>query len=437
MAGEIVVPELGESVLEATVSRWVKKEGEFVRQGEPVVELETDKVNLEVSALESGVLTQILRKEGEDVKVGETLAIIKPAPEMERSTGAASTTAASTIDQPPEEAGLTGPVIKEAVQSIQSPSTEKVTPGDKELKATPVAERMAREIGVDISQVPGTGPGGRATKQDVLTYVEGQAHPTTPPRAKTDVEKVIPTVAEVQPSVPSGDQHEERVKMSRRRRTIAARLVQTQQNAAMLTTFNEVDMSAVIDLRRRRNDEMTARFGVKLGITSFFVKACVAALKAFPRLNAEIDGDEMILKRYYHIGVAVGDEEGLVVPVVRDADRLSLIEIERQIHLLVQKVNDSTLSLDDLRGSTFTITNGGVYGSLLSTPILNGPEVGILGLHKIEERPVVISGQIVIRPMMYVALSYDHRIVDGREAVQFLVRIKELIESPDLLLVEG
>jgi 2-oxoglutarate dehydrogenase E2 component (dihydrolipoamide succinyltransferase) len=437
MAGEIVVPELGESVLEATVSRWMKKEGEFVRQGEPVVELETDKVNLEVSALQSGVLTQILRKEGEDVKVGETLATIEPAPEGEMPTGATGIAAAATSDRPPERAVPSAPAIEEAALPVKSSPVGKVAAEEKELKATPVAERMAREIGVDIRQIPGTGPGGRATKQDVLSYVEAQARPETHSQIETEVEKVIPSEAGVRSSVPSGDQREERVRMSRRRRTIAARLVQTQHSAAMLTTFNEVDMSAVMDLRRRRNDELTARFGVKLGITSFFVKASVAALKVFPRLNAEIDGDDMILKRYYHIGVAVGDEEGLVVPVVRNADRLSLVEIERQIHLLVQKVNDGTLGLDDLRGSTFTITNGGVFGSLLSTPILNGPEVGILGLHKIEERPVVISGQIVIRPMMYVALSYDHRIVDGREAVQFLVRIKELIENPDLLLVEG
>jgi 2-oxoglutarate dehydrogenase E2 component (dihydrolipoamide succinyltransferase) len=297
-----------------------------------------------------------------------------------------------------------------------------------------MAKRLAQARGLELAQIPHDDSEDRITKEDVVRYLDEQKEPA-PAKAKTEPKA---EQAEV-PSKPGSDHagEEERIRMSRRRRTIARRLVEAQQTAAMLTTFNEIDMSAVIELRQRRQPTFQERHGVKLGFMSFFVKAVVGALKQFPPLNAEIDGDEIILKHYYDIGMAIGAEEGLVVPVIRAADRLTFAEIEQIINNYVQKVKDGTLSLEDLRGGTFSITNGGVYGSLLSTPILNPPQVGILGLHKIEKRPVALADEVVIRPMMYVALSYDHRIVDGREAVQFLVRIKELIEDPEVLLLEG
>jgi 2-oxoglutarate dehydrogenase E2 component (dihydrolipoamide succinyltransferase) len=290
---------------------------------------------------------------------------------------------------------------------------------------------------VDVSKVSGTGPGGRVTRQDVQAYSETQQDKAAPEPTKAAKEPA--KSEEKPPSAPAKERsgREERIKMSRRRRTIASRLVEAQQTAAMLTTFNEIDMTAVMEMRKRRQEEFVKRHDVKLGFMSFFVKASIGALKAFPQVNAEIDGDEIVLKHYYDIGMAIGAEEGLVVPVVRDADKLTFAEIELAIKDYVQKTQEGKLTLEDLRGGTFTITNGGVFGSMLSTPILNPPQVGILGLHKIEERPIALNGEVVIRPMMYVALSYDHRIVDGREAVQFLVRLKELIEEPEVLLLEG
>ncbi|MCB8979496.1 MAG: 2-oxoglutarate dehydrogenase complex dihydrolipoyllysine-residue succinyltransferase [Ardenticatenaceae bacterium] len=406
MTIEIKVPQMGESVVEATVGEWLKKEGDAVNLGDVLVELETDKVDVEVGAESSGVLGKILVGSGEDVKVGDVLGTIDP-------NGSASTTEQKVTEKEPT------PAVEETAV------TEKITP---------VAQRMASEEGVDVTKVKGSGPGGKVTKNDVARLLESAktvssaAKPAAAPAAKP----AAPPAASSQ-----RDPREERVKMSRRRRTIAARLVEAQQTAAMLTTFNEIDMSAVMELRQRRQDAFVQRHGVKIGFTSFFVKATVGALKAFPRLNAEIDGDEMVLKSYYDIGIAVGAEEGLVVPVLRDADRMSFAQIEQQTKEFAQKSRDGSLSLEDLRGGTFTITNGGVFGSMLSTPILNPPQVGILGLHNIVERPVAISGEVAIRPIMYVALSYDHRIVDGREAVQFLVRVKELIEDPESLLLEG
>ena len=306
-------------------------------------------------------------------------------------------------------------------------------------RITPVARRLAEEQGVDWAQVKGSGTNGRITKQDIENYLQQQekagAAETAVPQDKAVSQP--PPKAEAAAPEAAREGREERIRLSRRRRTIAQRLVEAQQTAAMLTTFNDVDMSAVIELRQRRQESFQKQHGVKLGFMSFFVKAAIGALKAFPRLNAEIEGDEMILKHYYDIGMAVGAEEGLVVPVMREADRKSFAQIEQEIREFIQKAGDNTLSLEDLRGGTFTITNGGVFGSLLSTPILNPPQVGILGLHRIEERPVAHQGEVVIRPMMYVALSYDHRLVDGREAVQFLVRLKELIEDPEVLLLEG
>jgi 2-oxoglutarate dehydrogenase E2 component (dihydrolipoamide succinyltransferase) len=300
-------------------------------------------------------------------------------------------------------------------------------------QVTPVASRLAKEEGVDISRISGTGAEGRVTRADVEQFLQDRekaGEPEAQPPARAEA-KAEPAEKETMA------RREERIRMSRRRRTIATRLLEAQQTTAMLTTFNEIDMSAVMDLRKRRNEDFQERYGIKLGFMSFFVKAAIGALKAFPQVNAELQEDEIVLKQYYDMGIAIGAEEGLVVPVIRDADRLGFAEIERKIKDFVDKTREGKLTIQDLTGGTFTLTNGGVFGSLLSTPILNPPQVGILGMHKIEERPIAMDGEVVIRPMMYVALSYDHRIVDGREAVQFLVKIKELIEDPERLLLEG
>lgn len=418
MAIEIIVPEMGESVIEATVHQWLKKEGDSVEAGEALVELETDKVNLEVGAKASGVLSKITIPEGKDVKVGDVLGLINEGTEKPQPV----TSPEKTSEAQPAPDGRSENKEEKQEAEQQPPSI------------TPVASRLAQEQNVNLAQVHGSGPQGKVTKSDVEQYLQTQ-------------QKIENKSPEPAPSIPSqppaptstapSELREERQPMSRRRRTIAQRLLEASQTTAMLTTFNEIDMGAVMDLRHRRNEAFQERYGLKLGITSFFVKAALSALKAFPRLNAEIQGDEIVLKHHYDIGVAVGAEEGLVVPVIRDADRLSFAEIERKIKEFAAKTEKNELSVEDLRGGTFTITNGGVFGSLLSTPIVNVPEVGILGLHKIEDRPVAQKGEIVIRPMMYVALSYDHRIVDGREAVQFLVHIKGLIEDPERLLLEG
>lgn len=420
MATNITVPALGESVVEATIARWLKQEGDTVKAGEAVVELETDKVDLEVPAERDGVLSKIARQAGEDVQIGDVLGLI------EEGAGATPTVdgahPSTTSPQAAAPARETPPAIP--------PQTSAPAAPPKEERATPVAKRVAAEQGVDLGAVSGAGPGGRVTKQDVENFVRTQ-QPAAAPSASPTAPATPPVVS------PTDQRGEIRQRMTRRRRTIAERLVQAQHTAAMLTTFNEIDMSAVMELRKRRNDAFEKRHGTKVGFMSFFTKAVIGALKAFPPLNAELQGDETVLKQYYDIGIAVGAEEGLVVPVLRNADRMSFADIERAIKVFSQKVQKGTLSIDDLRGGTFTITNGGVFGSLLSTPILNPPQVAILGMHKIEERPIALNGQVVIRPMMYVALSYDHRIVDGREAVQFLVKVKELVEDPEALLLEG
>jgi 2-oxoglutarate dehydrogenase E2 component (dihydrolipoamide succinyltransferase) len=429
MTIEITVPELGESVLEATVSRWLKKEGDPVNVGDVLVELETDKVNLEVGAKGNGVLQKITAAEGADVKVGELLGTIDEK--------------ASQPAEPPKESQPAPEVVQTKQAEPQAeieaaPARKDGQQMERQIapQISPVAARLARDKNVDISKIAGTGNEGRVTKADVETYLQRQ-------ETVQVAEKQLPAEKEPQAqpspatSVTPSDRREERTRMSRRRRTIAQRLLEASQTTAMLTTFNEIDMSAVMDIRKRRNEEFQKRFGVKLGFTSFFVKAAISALKAFPQINAEIDGEELVFKHYYDIGMAVGSSEGLVVPVIRDADRLSFAEIEQRVKDLVAKTDEGKLSIEDLRGGTFTITNGGVFGSLLSTPILNPPQVGILGLHKIEERPIALNGQVVIRPMMYVALSYDHRIVDGREAVQFLVHVKQVIEDPAWMLVGG
>jgi 2-oxoglutarate dehydrogenase E2 component (dihydrolipoamide succinyltransferase) len=374
--------------------------------------------------------------------VGEVLAQVsaeqpaRAAPAPVATPAPAATSAATSAAS--NGATAAAPVAEQAAE----PAAAEPAGG---ARATPLARRFADERHIDLQSVSGTGVGGKVTQEDVEAFLANHAAPdaiaqppSAPPTPRPAPVAPTPAPARQAASTPeAGAPREERVRMSRRRQVIAKRLVEAQHNAAMLTTFNEIDMSAVMEMRKRRRDVFKERYGVSLGYMSFFTKATLGALKAFPRLNAEIDGDEMILKRYYDIGIAVGVEEGLVVPVLRDADRLSFAEIERQIAVYADKARKNQLSLEDIRGGTFTISNGGIYGSLLSTPILNGPQVGILGMHKIEERPIAVSGQVVIHPMMYVALSYDHRIVDGTEAVRFLARIKELVEDPETLLLEG
>jgi 2-oxoglutarate dehydrogenase E2 component (dihydrolipoamide succinyltransferase) len=420
MTIQIAVPNLGESVVEATVGEWHKREGDKVAIGDVLVEMETDKVDVEVGAEATGVLVKIWRQTGDDVQVGDVLAEIDP----------------NGATPPDDETASEETEPETATASEQAEREAEETTTVDESPATPVARRLAKEKGVELAQIEGSGPNGRITREDVENYLEQQEDRTPDRKPEVEDKSVEPTQAEVERKT-AGDRHEERIRLSRRRRTIARRLVEAQQTAAMLTTFNDVDMSAIIAMRERRGAEFRERHDIKLGFMSFFVKGVIGALKAFPRLNAEIDGDEMVLKHYHDIGIAVGAEEGLVVPVIRDADRKSFAEIEKEIRDLAQKARDGSLALEDLRGGTFTITNGGVFGSLLSTPILNPPQVGILGMHRIEERPLAIDGEVVIRPMMYVALSYDHRLVDGREAVQFLVRIKDLLEDPETLLLEG
>ncbi|MER3445770.1 MAG: dihydrolipoyllysine-residue succinyltransferase [Candidatus Dadabacteria bacterium] len=440
MPTKIVVPQLGESIVEATVRRWLKQEGDSVSIGDALVELETEKVNVEVAAEQSGVLVRIEKKEGDDVRVGDVLGLIEEAAQQGTKKPATKPKEAAKEEKPSERFGKTSPAVSEEPRQIN---------GQK--RVTPLARRMAEEYKVDLNEVSGTGPSNRVTEKDVEDYIEGQkskqegiSKSETPQKdfppirvVETQKQKTEPAGFSESPVLIDRSKREERVRMSRRRRTIARRMVEAQQTAAMLTTFNEADMSAVMEIRKRRKDIFKQKYGVGLGIVSFFIKASIGALKDFPLLNAEIQGDDIILKHYYDIGVAIGAEEGLVVPVLRDADRMSFAEIERGIQEYAEKAKKGTFSLEDLMGGTFTVTNGGVFGSLLSTPIINPPQVGILGLHKIEERPVVVNSQVVVRPMMYLALSYDHRIVDGREAVQFLVRVKQLIEDPEALLLEG
>ncbi|MBS2026494.1 MAG: 2-oxoglutarate dehydrogenase complex dihydrolipoyllysine-residue succinyltransferase [Deltaproteobacteria bacterium] len=409
MPVEIVVPPLGESISEAVIGKWNKKVGDAVKNEESLVVLETDKVTVEVPAPSAGVITDIKVKQGDSVKVGAVIAVIDAA-------GAAKAAAAAPAPAP--VAAAPAPVAATAAASDE--------------RVTPVARRLIEEKGLDPSKIAGTGAGGKITKEDVLAYGQnGTAMrlPTPTPPAPT------PTV-----SIPSGPRknadREERVRMTPLRKRVAQRLVEAQSTAAILTTFNEVDMGPVMELRKKYQEKFTAKHGIKLGFMSFFIRASIEALKAFPVLNAEIEGDDVIYKRFYDIGVAVSGSRGLVVPVVRDADKLSLADLEKKVGELGTKARNDKLSLDDLQGGTFSITNGGIFGSMLSTPIINPPQTGILGMHNIVERAVVKSGQIVATPVMYVALSYDHRLVDGKEAVSFLVRIKECIEDPERILLE-
>jgi 2-oxoglutarate dehydrogenase E2 component (dihydrolipoamide succinyltransferase) len=424
VAAEIHVPELGESVADATVGRWLKQEGEAVKSGEPLVELETDKINFEVEAEQDGVLESISKGEGETVNVGETIGTI--------GDGAAPEQAEEEQEEQPQ-----------AEQPEAEDAGDETSNGHREVedgagRASPSVRRLAQEYEVDLTEVSGSGSGGRITRDDVERLIREQSRPAAPEKTE---EPERDGKGEAQPAPAASEDGraalEERVRVSRRRQTIAQRLVESQQTAAMLTTFNEVDMSAVMELRRRRKESFQERTGARLGFMSFFTKAAIGALKAFPKVNAELQGSELVLKKYYDIGVAVSTDEGLVVPVIRDADHKNFAEIEQGIADLATKAREGKLTLEDLRGGTFTITNGGIFGSLVSTPILTMPQVAILGMHKIQDRPVVVDGEVVVRPMMYLALSYDHRVIDGAEAVSFLVRIKELVEDPESLLLEG
>ncbi|MBW3113084.1 MULTISPECIES: 2-oxoglutarate dehydrogenase complex dihydrolipoyllysine-residue succinyltransferase [Bacillaceae] len=406
---EIKVPELAESITEGTIAQWLKQPGDYVEKGEYIVELETDKVNVEVISEEAGTIQELKADEGDTVEVGQVIAIVGAGGE------------APSTPEAKEEA--TKQEEKEESKKEEAPVKE-----DKKNRpiASPAARKLAREKGIDLSDVP-TDPLGRVRKQDIEAYSNKPAEASKPspqekkaPAKKDDGKPVV------------------REKMSRRRQTIAKRLVEVQQTAAMLTTFNEIDMSKVMELRKRKKDKFFDDHDVRLGFMSFFTKAVVAALKKYPYVNAEIDGDEIVLKKFYDVGVAVSTDDGLVVPVVRDCERKNFAEIEGEIMELATKARNNKLSLGDLQGGSFTITNGGVFGSLLSTPILNGPQVGILGMHKIQLRPVAIDKDTMEnRPMMYIALSYDHRIIDGKEAVGFLAMVKDLLENPEDLLLEG
>ncbi|MHA7971398.1 2-oxoglutarate dehydrogenase complex dihydrolipoyllysine-residue succinyltransferase [Rhizobium sp. CAU 1783] len=411
MATEIRVPTLGESVSEATVGTWFKKVGDVVKADEPLVELETDKVTVEVPAPASGVLTEIVAANGETVGLGALLGQIAEG----ASAGAAA----------PAEAAK--PAAPAAAAAPAAPAVSAPAPAAGAMPAAPAAAKMLAENNLSADQVEGSGKRGQVLKGDVIAAVA---------KGVTAVAAPAPAAAPRAPSAAEDAVREERVKMTRLRQTIAKRLKDAQNTAAMLTTYNEVDMSAVMSLRNKYKDIFEKKHGVKLGFMGFFTKAVTHALKELPAVNAEIDGTDIVYKNYCHIGVAVGTDKGLVVPIVRDADQMSIAEIEKDIGRLGKLARDGALSMADMQGGTFTISNGGVYGSLMSSPILNAPQSGILGMHKIQDRPVAIGGQVVIRPMMYLALSYDHRIVDGKEAVTFLVRVKESLEDPERLVLD-
>jgi 2-oxoglutarate dehydrogenase E2 component (dihydrolipoamide succinyltransferase) len=416
---EIRVPTLGESVTEATIGRWFKKAGDAVAVDEPLVELETDKVTIEVPAPSAGTLGEISARDGETVAVGALLGQINDGAVAAKPAAAPAKAAA-----PPPP-----PVAAAAPAPVPAPApAPKALPADTPL--APSVRKISAESGVDASTVPGSGKDGRVTKGDMLAAIEKAASAPTP------INQPAAAVQVRAPSPADDAAREERVKMTRLRQTIARRLKDVQNTAAMLTTFNEVDMSHIMAMRSQYKDVFEKKHGSKLGFMGFFTKACVQALKDIPAANAEIDGADLIYKNYYHIGVAVGTDKGLVVPVVRDCDQKSIAEIEKSIADFGRRARDGQLKIDEMQGGTFTITNGGIYGSLMSTPILNAPQSGILGMHKIQDRPVAIGGKVEIRPMMYLALSYDHRVIDGKEAVTFLVRVKESLEDPARLVLD-
>jgi 2-oxoglutarate dehydrogenase E2 component (dihydrolipoamide succinyltransferase) len=415
---EIRVPTLGESVTEATIGRWFKKAGEAVAVDEPLVELETDKVTIEVPAPSAGTLGEIIAKDGETVAVGALLGQINDGAAAAKPAPATAPKPAAPAAPPPVSFAPTAP----------APAAPKAPPPDGPL--APSVRRLSAESGIDATTVPGSGKDGRVTKGDMLAAIEKAAAapmPVNQPAAAVQVRAPSPADAAAR---------EERVKMTRLRQTIARRLKEVQNTAAMLTTFNEVDMTHIMAMRAQYKDVFEKKHHSKLGFMGFFTKACVQALKDIPAVNAEIDGTDLIYKNYYHIGVAVGTDKGLVVPVVRDCDHKSIAEIEKAIADYGRRARDGQLKIEEMQGGTFTITNGGIYGSLMSTPILNAPQSGILGMHKIQERPMVVGGKIEARPMMYLALSYDHRVIDGKEAVTFLVRVKESLEDPARLVLD-
>ena len=458
MTYEVTIPEIGESITEALIVRWIKQRGDAVGRDEPLVELETDKVTVEMPCPVAGVVAELVCAEGETVPIGAVIARIEEG--AAASAGSAATATVSTQTDllstaepapPPAPAPVVQPVPASATPApVAGASTEEPR------RILPAAQRLIAEQGLDGSVIPATGKGGRLLKSDVIAYLAARdaesvpaaapaAEPATPPPVETTppttttpapAPRAQPAPAPETPAAPVAGRAEERVTMTPIRRRIAERLVESQQQAALLTTFNEIDMSAVMDFRRRYRDDFEKRHDVRLGFLSFFVKAVVDALRQCPRLNAEIDGPDIIYRNYYDIGIAVSTDRGLMVPVLRSAERLSFAEIEAQIADFAGRARAGRIRIDELQGGTFTITNGGVFGSLLSTPIINPPQSGVLGLHAIQERPMVVDGEIVVRPMMYVALTYDHRIVDGREAVTFLVRIKEAVQDPARMLVE-
>ncbi len=413
MTTEIRVPTLGESVTEATIAQWFKKAGDAVAVDEPLVELETDKVTIEVPAPVAGVLSEILVKDGETVEVGALLGAIG------EGSGVVSEPAPTPVAEP-------------------EPAPVEAIPAGNSQTLSPAVNKLVAENKIDPATVPGSGKDGRLTKGDILAVMDsvGGSLSPSPAPAPAAVPVAVPTPQAKAPVGAEDGPREERVRMTRLRQTIAKRLKDAQNTAAMLTTFNEVDMTAIMAVRKQYKELFEKKHGVKLGFMSFFVKACIGALKDVPAVNAEIDGTDLVFKNYYHMGVAVGTDKGLVVPVIRDADGLSLAGIEKAINVVGARARDGKLGIEDMQGGTFTISNGGVYGSLMSTPILNAPQSGILGMHKIQQRPMAVDDEIKIRPMMYLALSYDHRIVDGKEAVTFLVRVKEQLEDPQRLVLD-
>jgi 2-oxoglutarate dehydrogenase E2 component (dihydrolipoamide succinyltransferase) len=413
MATEIRVPTLGESITEATVGKWFKQAGDSVSADEPLVELETDKVTLEVNAPSAGVLSEIAADTGQTVAIGALLGQL--------AGGSAAAQA---------------PAAKPASAALTPAAAAKPAPATTTMPPSPAAAKIAAEDKIDLTSIAGSGKRGQVLKGDVLAAVAEPRRPALAPLQAPAAALIPASVPAPAARAPDESVREERVRMTKLRQTIARRLKDAQNTAAMLTTFNEVDMSEVMALRARYKDAFEKKHSAKLGFMGFFVKACVQALKEIPAVNAEIDGADLVYKNYYHIGIAVGTDKGLIVPVVRDADKLSIAEIEKAIAALGKRARDGQLTLEELQGGTFTITNGGIYGSLMSTPILNAPQSGILGMHKIQDRPVAVGGKVEIQPMMYLALSYDHRIVDGKEAVTFLVRVKEALEDPARLVLD-
>ena len=431
----IKVPQLGESIVEATVSRWLKNEGDQVAEGDTLVELETDKITVEVPALSAGVLSKRAVNEGDVVTVDQLLGELQ-----EGGSGTVSATSAAAASVPARSAAPSAsaePTPPAAATSPAGATSARAAPAKGDAKVSPAAQRVAAEQNVDLSAVPGTGRGGVVSKPDVIEHAArtgGAAPASAPAAAKSPGTSVAPAAPDR--PVPADGVRETREKMTTRRKRIAENLLLSQHNTAHLTTFNEIDMSAVSALRERMKEKVEKEHGVKLSFMPFFVKAASIALKVMPVVNASIDGDAIVYHHYVNMGIAVASDAGLVVPNVKDADRKGMLDVSREIGVLAKKAREGKLAMEDLTGGTFTITNGGVFGSLVSTPIINYPQAGILGLHKTQDRPIAVSGQVVIRPMMYVALSYDHRIIDGQQAVLFLVKVKELMEDPAAMLVD-